>query len=407
MGICAKAKVMDQPVNFTKSINDYNINEINRNNQIIAKDNLIKLDFSLDNCIPGYDYQIKLSPLFHETEKLVCLQNLIEFEKSFICEFFFEKLQPMQIEVFKKGKTFGSINTFLSIIVGSPNSIFRSIILKGNPEFISISAQSIPNNFFINYIKNGVQIKFSIGIDFTNSNGNINDANSLHRIVRGFNDDFEQAIKCFGPIMSHYHYDELFPVYGFGAITNRNNPVPNMCFNINFNENPEIYTIDNVINHYHNCLKILSLSEPIQFCPVIRKEIEMITRENNLLIYHVLMILTSGSLTDLDETIEAVIEASYLPFSLIIIGIGDGDFTKMMKFDINAIPANKKRILRDSVKFVIFNAYKNNTELQKKVFEDIPNQIVEYYSKIKINPNQLTADRLQTLTINYINSNFK
>ena len=389
---------------YSKNNNLQSVNNINtiiddKANKIITKDNLIKLVFTLDNCILDSEYQVLLSPFY--TEKAICKENFIEFNNYYKCEFYFGRPQSIQIVVLKNGITLGSIKTFLSIIVGSPNSIFRSIISDGNPEFISISAQSIPNNFFIDYIKNGVQIKFSIGIDFTNSNGNINDANSLHRIVRGFNDDFEQAIKFFGQIMSHYHYDELFPVYGFGAITNRNNPVPNMCFNINFNENPEIYTIDNVINHYHNCLKILSLSEPIQFCPVIRKEIEMITGENNLLIYHVLMILTSGSLTDLDETIEAVIEASYLPFSLIIIGIGDGDFTKMMKFDINAIPSNKKRILRDFVKFVIFNAYKHNiSELQKKVFEDIPNQMVEYYNKIKINPNQLTADRLQTLTIN-------
>ena len=400
MGGCESANKKPQSVNNINTIID------DKANKIITKDNLIKLVFTLDNCILDSEYQVLLSPF--STEKAICKENFIEFNKYYMCEFYFGRPQSIQIDVLKNGITLGSIKTFLSIIVGSPNSIFRSIISNSNPEFISISAQSIPNNFFIDYIKNGVQIKFSIGIDFTNSNGNINDANSLHRIVRGFNDEFEQAIKFFGQIMSHYHYDELFPVYGFGAITNRNNPVPNMCFNINFNENPEIYTIDNVINHYHNCLKILSLSEPIQFCPVIRKEIEMITGENNLLIYHVLMILTSGSLTDLDETIEAVIEASYLPFSLIIIGIGDGDFTKMMKFDINAIPSNKKRILRDSVKFVKFNAYKNNiSELQKKVFEDIPNQMVEYYSKIKINPNQLTVDRLKTLTINYINSSFK
>ena len=400
MGGCHSVNKKPQSVNNINTIIDY------KANKIITKDNLIKLVFTLDNCILGSEYQVLLSPF--STEKATCKENFIEFNKYHMCEFCFGRPQSIQIDVLKNGITLGSIKTFLSIIVGSPNSIFRSIISNSNPEFISISAQSIPNNFFIDYIKNGVQIKFSVGIDFTNSNGNINDANSLHRIVRGFNDDFEQAIKCFGPIMSHYHYDELFPVYGFGAITNRNNPVPNMCFNINFNENPEIYTIDNVIKHYHNCLKILSLSEPIQFCPVIRKEIEMITGENNLLIYHVLMILTSGSLTDLDETIDAVIEASYLPFSLIIIGIGNGDFTKMMKFDINAIPSNGKQRLRDCVKFVTFNAYKHNIpELQKEVFEDIPNQMVEYYSKIKFYPNQLTADRLQTLTINYFNSIFK
>ena len=400
MGLCDVRKDNPQPVNCPKTINDDKVNKT------IIKDNLIKLVFTLDNCISGSEYQVLLSPF--STEKAFCKENFIEFNNYYTSEFYFENPQPIQIDVLKNGNSLGSIKTFLSIIVGSPNSIFRSIISNGNPEFISISAQSIPNNFFIDYIKNGIQIKFSIGIDFTNSNGNINDPNSLHRILPGYNNDYEQAIKCFESIMSHYDYDELFPVYGFGAITHKNNPVPNMCFNINFKENPEIYTIDNVINQYHNCLKIVSLSGPIQFCPLIKKEIEMIKRENNLLIYHVLIILTSGSLTDLYETIDAVIEASYLPFSLIIIGIGNDNFTKMMKFDINTIPSNGKLRLRDSVNFVVFNRYKDNIpELQKKVFEDIPKQMVEYYSKVSIYPSQLTTDKLQTLTINYINSIYK
>ena len=400
MGTCEVVEKQHQPANFKNTLNDV------KANKPIIKDNSIILVFTLDNCNPGYEYQVLLPPF--STEKAICKENFIEFNNYYYGEFYFERLQYIQIDVLKNGLILGSIKTFLSIIVGSPNSIFRSIISNGNPEFISIFAKSVSNNSFIDYMKNGVQIKFSIGIDFTNSNGNIKDPNSLHKIVPECNNDYEQAIKCFGTIMSHYDYDELFPVYGFGAITDINNQAPNMCFNINFKNNPEIYTLDDVINQYHNCLKILSLSEPIKFSPLIKKEIEMIKSENNLLIYHVLMILTSGSLTDLNDTVDAVIDASYLPFSLIIIGIGNDDFKKMMEFNINTIPSNKKRILRDSVKFVIFNAYKHNiSELRKKVFEDIPNQMVEYYSKIKIYPNQLTTDRLQTLTINYINSIFK
>ena len=40
------------------------------------------------------------------------------------------------------------------------------------------------------------------------------------------------------------------------------------------------------------------------------------------------MILTDGLINDMDETIDALVEASYLPISVIIIGVGYGDFGK-------------------------------------------------------------------------------
>ena len=38
-------------------------------------------------------------------------------------------------------------------------------------------------------------------------------------------------------------------------------------------------------------------------------------------------LFTDGSIHDMDETKEFVVKLSYLPVSLIIIGIGDGDFS--------------------------------------------------------------------------------
>ena len=79
-------------------------------------------------------------------------------------------------------------------------------------------------------------MRFSIGIDFTRSNGEINNPNSLHRIIHGSFNDYEQAIKSCGFITAFYDYDQLFPVYGFGAIINDNNSKnANMCLMLIFN----------------------------------------------------------------------------------------------------------------------------------------------------------------------------
>ena len=40
--------------------------------------------------------------------------------------------------------------------------------------------------------------------------------------------------------------------------------------------------------------------------------------------YSILMILTDSLINDMDDTIDALFEVSYLPISVIIIGIGNG-----------------------------------------------------------------------------------
>jgi hypothetical protein len=49
--------------------------------------------------------------------------------------------------------------------------------------------------------------------------------------------------------------------------------------------------------------------------------------------YCILLILTDGKIDDLQETIEAVVEASHQPLSIIMVGIGNDKFDKMELLD--------------------------------------------------------------------------
>jgi len=40
-----------------------------------------------------------------------------------------------------------------------------------------------------------------------------------------------------------------------------------------------------------------------------------------------LLIITDGVITDLDATIDAIIDCSFLPMSIIIIGVGNDEFS--------------------------------------------------------------------------------
>ena len=294
-----------------------------------------------------------------------------------------------------------TVNSFIQQF----NNIYLVLNIHNYEYQLINKSQLLSQYSFIDYLKNGVQLALTIGIDFTASNGQIDDPKSLHYIAPGVCNDYELAIKLCGMIIAFYDYDQLFPVYGFGAITDARVQPPqvNMCFNINFQQDPNIHTIDNVINEYHNCLRKIVLAGPTQFCPIIRRVIDTIKKENNPLNYNVLMILTDGIIVDQQDTIDAIVEASFLPFSLIIIGIGNDHFREMIELDGDHTPlisTKGVRIMRDIVEFVHFNTYRNNPDaLTAKVLEEIPKQVVEYYSTYNYVPNNLKTAQIRTHTM--------
>ena len=121
----------------------------------------------------------------------------------------------------------------------------------------------------------------------------------------------------------------------------------------------------------------------------------MVKKENNKLKYYILMILTDGMIDDIDYTINALVDASFLPISVIIIGIGKADFTNMNILDADENPLiNDKGVkaVRDLVQFLPFQKYESNPEkLAEEVLAEIPKQLIEYYEQndFDIDPNRL------------------
>ena len=266
-------------------------------------------------------------------------------------------------------------------------------IKPNNKKYKLISNSILTRNYtFVDYLKAGVQIGLSIAIDFTGSNGSPNDPRSLHFIGGQEPNQYERAIYACGSIMAYYDYDQLFPCYGFGAKIN-NQPTP--LFNLNFQQDPNVHLIPNVIEEYHKALNYVKLWGPTHFGPILKITNDMIKAENDKLKYNVLMILTDGMIDDVDNTIEELVIGSFLPLSVIIIGVGNADFTTMNILDADDNPlVNSKGIkaARDLVQFVPFLKYESNPEkLAQEVLAEIPRQIIEYYQQNKLDPIKLTT----------------
>ena len=106
----------------------------------------------------------------------------------------------------------------------------------------------------------------------------------------------------------------------------------------------------------------------------------------------------------MNETILSIVKAAYLPMSIIIIGVGNGDFGAMetLDGDDGLMDSNGVRCKRDLVQFVPFNKFKNNpAALAREVLAELPDQLVEYMRVIGKSPNppnivDITKMTLQT-----------
>jgi len=49
--------------------------------------------------------------------------------------------------------------------------------------------------------------------------------------------------------------------------------------------------------------------------------------------YYILLIITDGEIHDMRETIELIVQASHLPLSIVIVGVGNADFGNMERLD--------------------------------------------------------------------------
>lgn len=353
--------------------------------------------------------------------------EVVDLNKNFIAEYKLITLEstvayfgnvnnPTLIEFFDftHKKIIGKIEfTFNDLL--NKKGILNHFVNEGKSDELEIDlkVRVYDKLTFIDYLKKGMQIALAIGIDFTASNKDYKLENSNHYIQQDKLNCYEQAIKYCGQILAYYDYDQVYPVYGFGALVLGEKIVDN-CFSVNLNMDPNIRGIYNVLANYRRCLKNIKFYGPTCFAPIINKMISEIRVKiksvYDYLEYNVLLILTDGNVSDLEESVEGVITASKYPISIIIIGIGTGPFDKMDALDADVSPLVDKhgrKMERDIVQFVEFDRFKDDDEeLIREVLAEIPTQIVEYYAMTNVMRKHKVKER-KNKTLNKIDKLLK
>ncbi|KAK7243729.1 hypothetical protein RIF29_38539 [Crotalaria pallida] len=185
-----------------------------------------------------------------------------------------------------------------------------------------------------------------LGIDFTKSNewtGRISfNKRSLHAIGDTPN-PYEKAISIIGKTLAPFDDDNLIPCFGFGDATTHDQEV----FSFH-NDHSPCHGFEEVLACYQKIVPHLKLSGPTSYAPVVEAAIDIV--EKNRGQFHVLVIVADGQVTrsvntgdgelslQEEKTIKAIVDASAYPLAIVLVGIGDGPWEDMKKFD-DKIPA--------------------------------------------------------------------
>ena len=246
---------------------------------------------------------------------------------------------------------------------------------------------------FLDYIQGGTSINFSVAIDFTASNGNPVDPRSLHYIAPGQENQYVTAIKSVGTIIEDYDTDKMFPALGFGARVPPMQQVSHEFF-LNLTDNPYCRGMDGLLEAYQKAIHSVSLYGPTNFAPVIRHVAKFAKAYQDGAQYFILLIITDGEITDTEATMIAIVEASRLPMSIIIVGVGDEDFLAMKALDSDdgLLRIGKLRAARDIVQFVELRKFVgpggvwDKALLAKEVLAEVPRQLTTWASNNGVKP---------------------
>ncbi|KAD7116456.1 hypothetical protein E3N88_03724 [Mikania micrantha] len=230
-----------------------------------------------------------------------------------------------------------------------------------------------------------ISSKLIIGIDFTKSNEWT--GRSLHSL-EGLQNPYEQAISIIGKTLAPLD-DNLIPCFGFGDATTHDESVFSF-----YPDSRSCQGFEEVLKRYREIVSQRTLAGPTSFAPIIETAITIV--EESGCQYHVLLIIANGQVTksvDIkdgqlslqeDNTINAIVKASYYPLSIILVGVGYGPWDMMREFDDNII----SRVF-DNIQFVDFtNTMSKDITLAKKETEFASNALMklpsQYYTIVDL-----------------------
>eukprot|EP00522_Entomoneis_paludosa_P012126 CAMPEP_0172447842 /NCGR_PEP_ID=MMETSP1065-20121228/7025_1 /TAXON_ID=265537 /ORGANISM="Amphiprora paludosa, Strain CCMP125" /LENGTH=575 /DNA_ID=CAMNT_0013199213 /DNA_START=83 /DNA_END=1810 /DNA_ORIENTATION=+ len=290
-----------------------------------------------------------------------------------------------QFTLTQKGKNVGTVTAEQAMVSGV--STAGDVSDRMAKATISAPVAPIGDANFVDYVSGGCELNVMVGIDYTGSNGDPRMAGTLHYLHRGqpqVRNDYEKAIASIVSILSKYDSDQMYPVVGFGA---KYDGVVRHCFQCG--PDPEVHGVEGCLDAYSKTFSSgLIMSGPTVFKEVIAmaakraKDAGAKATAAGKQSYTLLLIITDGAVSDPPGTAETLAQVSDSPLSVVIVGVGNADFSAMHFLDGHAKPGE-----RDIAQFVPFNKFSHSSsELTQQTLREIPDQLVQHFQSRGIAP---------------------
>merc|ERR1719487_1639370 len=190
-----------------------------------------------------------------------------------------------------------------------------------------------------------------VGVDFTKSNLETGarsfGGRSLHDVscLPDVKNPYWQALNTIAKALWDFDDDHMIPVYGFGDAATGNAFV----FSFEAEDKPSKGLVA-ALKRYEAIAKVITLSGPTSFAPLIRQAVKTVRETNE---YHILLIIADGQVSPSETaaTTAAIVEASNYALSIVMVGVGDGPWDLMDRFD-DLLPQRRF----DNFQFVDFAA---------------------------------------------------
>ena len=384
----------------------------------------IACHFSLEKCEENYEYSIEVKSkndnsisFVTETKESESNNSIIKFSKTLLCNYYFYKIQNIEVNIKRTNKDSPYFFKYhlepqygltLSTIVNSKNSSFQYPINKNNENSEKIvivaekSNKSNPNEYtFFDYLKAGISFDSYIVIDFSERFENTHEFGINH------------YINSIGGIrMALKDFLNTFKVYGYGAnlkIPGKNNNNSSF-FNLNLNGKEDLKGLTEIKEAYNQCIDNLVYNNNNVLSPLIKNILRVIYDKYQLTKYNILFLLMNKApkKEDFQKCIDALIETSFQPLSIVIIGIGDkeDDFKNIKNlFSNNSCHSFGMKRSRNNIFFVSMKECKNDANILKNIcLKSVPKQLVEFYSIIKTAPNDIINNNLKNIRQSMIKS---
>ena len=305
--------------------------------------------------------------------------------------------RPLLIEIYDYDNdgshdSMGSVRCNLNTVIANVGVAFDVIEIKRGKEkkagqLIFHMCEIIKRPSFADFVAGGLEISAVFGIDFTASNGHPDRHDSLHYQNPSQMNDYQRSIEYVGTLIAVYDHDKQFPVIGFGG---KVNGTTNHCFPLN-GGNGVVEGVSGIHEAYRHAFTFATLSGPTCMSPFLTYVLQNVPRctaESQK--YLVCVILADGVITDMEETINALVELSYHPVSVIIIGIGHAGFKDMERLDgdghLLESKLTRRRAMRDIVQFVAMRDFERAgiAGLGREVLKEVPLQVLSYMHSCNI-----------------------